>query len=670
MISIQYTTSKGEKIRTTLPLINQHYRLEDVLVNCHCSEDRWQIQLTATAPVVLKKIAIIQNIAIDKNDRILCNGFQSWSQTREFMPQERMAPMSLLLNKFASAMGDYDLYRYPFKVGVLHSWTYTYCKKNNDTYHFWASLSEQSGYTLFVFDTPQQSLTIRKECKNRLLQKSETWTALDIYTTKGTEASVFEEYKQQLLPTKRHITNTTPIAGWTSWYHYYTRVSEKIVLNNLRAFQRRQLPIQVMQIDDGWQTAVGDWTNVNAKFPNGLAQLVEQIHQAGYQAGLWIAPFVCIQQSTIFKHHKNWLLHQKSGKLVTAGYNVLWKSEMYVLDFYQTEVREYLSLVLRTLLECWRFDWLKLDFLYAVALQPPAHKTKGEAMYEAMAWLRQQTQGRTILACGVPLGSAFGQADYCRIGADVHLEWEFGILHRLRNRERVSTHNALRSTVYNRHLNGLVFGNDPDVAILRHKKHHLLPEQQMTLWLMNQIFGNVQFISDNIDDYSTNTLQIYAAQFPLQNKFVDRVEVVGNTECYVIDFRIEQLTYRSYSNWSNEPQFFDLPNDRLYFNCLNHQFEAENKILLAPYQSILYLCSALQPKTGTVIGSCGALFAGSEVKKIETSGERMLLQLFEPLPYKTQVYLVADSVGSKKLINDRWISAENIQGISIWKYYS
>ena len=60
-------------------------------------------------------------------------------------------------------------------------------------------------------------------------------------------------------------------------------------------------------------------------------------------------------------------------------------------------------------------------------------------MNDTMTFLRNSCGDKLILGCGVPLGSAFGLVDYCRIGADIHLEWEHKLLKFLENRERVST---------------------------------------------------------------------------------------------------------------------------------------------------------------------------------------------------------------------------------------
>lgn len=69
-----------------------------------------------------------------------------------------------------------------------------------------------------------------------------------------------------------------------------------------------------------------------------------------------------------------------------------------------------------------------------------------------------------ILGCGVPLAPAFGKVDFCRIGADMGLNW---MRNRFTTREDVSTPNAIYNTVFRRHLDSRAFMNDHDVFLLR-----------------------------------------------------------------------------------------------------------------------------------------------------------------------------------------------------------
>ena len=55
--------------------------------------------------------------------------------------------------------------------------------------------------------------------------------------------------------------------GWCSWYHYFHAITEEAMRSNLHALRelRSQFPIEVVQLDDGYQAALGDWDRTNAE---------------------------------------------------------------------------------------------------------------------------------------------------------------------------------------------------------------------------------------------------------------------------------------------------------------------------------------------------------------------------------------------------------------------
>ena len=76
---------------------------------------------------------------------------------------------------------------------------------------------------------------------------------------------------------------------------------------------------------------------------------------------------------------------------------------------------------------------------------------------------------------------AFGLVDYCRVSCDVSLDWDDVWYMRLFHRERVSTKQAIKNTLFRRQLNGRAYGSDPDVFFLREENCKLTAEQKRTL---------------------------------------------------------------------------------------------------------------------------------------------------------------------------------------------
>lgn len=493
--------------------------------------------------IVLQEVRAEIPLDLARSDRIFVNGFQSWTESREFEQHERIPqlkwPASALLKRY----GDYELYRYTGRQGVFHGWTYSYIRRSGKEITLFGSLSEMEGYTLFEFDVARGLLVVCRDCAG--VAVSGGYKALDFIVTTGEEDDVFDLYFGLMYrtwagrtcgaapssgssygaktytcggtgepprPVRVHHRSEaqSPLTGWTSWYKYYTKVTSDSVLRDLAAFEERGIAIGLFQIDDGWEPAIGDWlTPSPEKFPAGMSEIVRRIEEAGYMAGLWLAPFICERKSRVWKEHPDWVLRDAQGRPVKAGFNPGWSGWFYALDICNDGFREYLRQVFQKVLDEWGFDLVKLDFLYAAALLPRRTKTRGQVMCEAMRFLRDLVGTKTILGCGVPLGPAFGLVEYCRIGSDVSLAWEDRLLKAVGYRERVSTVNSIASTVGRHHLDGRAFYNDPDVIILRPERNKLTPSQRMTLFRVNASLGSIVLTSDAPSEYGERELQNY-----------------------------------------------------------------------------------------------------------------------------------------------------------------
>ena len=589
------------------------------------------------------------------DERLMINGYQSWSESREYRIDERLPGLRPLFKPVTrryhlADYGDEYFYPYPAKPGVLHSHTYTYIRRGTQA-EWLGSLSEKEGFTIFEHDTRQKTLTIRKDCAR--LEIDQSYRLFDLFIGYGAVETIATEYFDSMgIPRPR----ATAACGWTSWYRYYTGISETIILENLHAFQERQIPLDFFQIDDGYQQAIGDWLLVNDKFPRGMEALAKAIHRAGYRAGLWLAPLICEGTSVLYREHPSWLAQDEHGRPLIAGRNPGWSGRFYAIDLENKEVREYLRKVFDVVLNHWGFDMLKLDFLYAAALGPVDRKTRGQKMHEAMAFLREISGNKLLLGCGVPLGSAFGQVEYCRIGGDIGLTWENFFLKRLlRYRERISTTASLTSTIGRRHLHDKAFLNDPDVFLLRDNNLKLTAGQRHSLFLLNQVFGGLLFTSDSIDEYDAETLRRYLSQFPLCEREIESVTTAGNL--YQIRFRIGERHYLAAANLSSHQRCFDLPAG-IFFATGRYQPQSQ---CLDPYQSRCF-CE-IRTESYCILGSNSHIFPGADVEplQVSTSGEITLRR--SPQAHNAGtiwIQIPADRNGAN--INGQYFTAENRQG--------
>ena len=478
------------------------------------------------------------SMSCQKNDRIMLNGYQSWTDTRELTLKDRLFGINHIPKKIAKKYGfenygDYPFVIYSGKKGELHGFTFGYIRQDN-IINFVGSLDESKGYTILKYSGKKQLLSIEKDCAG--LEITKEFEVFDVAFLSGEYDYVFDKwFKMQEKYHNFKKTNAKPMCGYTSWYRHYEDISEEIIKNDLAGMLSLPQKIDIFQIDDGYETAVGDWLSIDEKkFPNGIKTVCDEIHNQNILAGLWLAPFVCETKSEIYKNHKDWLRKDENGNFVKCGSN--W-SGFYALDLYNSEVIAYLEKVFDTVLNQWGFDMVKLDFLYAADRVPTKDKTRGQQMWEAMELLRRLCGNKLILGCGVPLAPAFGKVDFCRIGCDVSLDWNDKMYMRMLHRERISTRNTICDSIYRRGLNGRAFLNDPDVFLLRDNNIKLSENQKLQLATVNGLFGSLWFTSDDCSLYSPEKIQNFSKVLKLHK--AKNIKVSDNRKSIFIEYNLD-----------------------------------------------------------------------------------------------------------------------------------
>lgn len=313
--------------------------------------------------------------------------------------------------------------------------------------------------------------------------------------------------------------------GWCSWYHFYQKVTSQDIQRNLQACLklRTHLPLDLIQIDDGFESQVGDWLNFSERFPEGVAPLAKEIKQAGFTPGLWLAPFIVHPRSQLRKQHPGWLLRNRLGLPVNAGF--LWNTFTTALDLTNPEALEYVCKVIHTAVHEWGFPFLKLDFLFAAALSgryKDPTKTRAQVLRMGLKAIRE-TAGRDafLLGCGCPLGPAVGLVDGMRIGEDVDVRWEPSYLNIkpvFRNEPSIpgarnSTHNTVARAALHQHW----WINDPDCLLLRTDTEFTQAEVESQATLIAMSGGSLLF-SDDLPEVPTERLRIAEALLPIIGK--------------------------------------------------------------------------------------------------------------------------------------------------------
>ena len=491
---------------------------EDAHVKVEASFDGEVIEVAVT-PAVALTVELFQvklRHAFATEEMVLMNGYQSWTDTREMPAWERMkglrgVPPAAVKRWALDGGGDYDFVRYSGKRGEQHGFTYATFRRGEGMVLV-GSLDETGGFTLIKANANVGEVVLETEPPARVLAAGGRVVLGRYAICRGVLDECYDRWFALSGVRARPV---KPVVGYTSWYRHYGDITAEKLLADLTDIDTKGTPIvasmgkwahRLFQIDDGY-CKVGDWLDVDqGDFPQGLAPLTDRIRERGFMPGLWVAPYVCERESRLFEEHRDWLLRDEAGNLVPTGSH--W-SGGYALDTLNVDVRSYVLEVLQTMTREWGFKLLKVDFLYAACKVPHGGKNRGELMADAMQLLRAGVgEDALILGCGVPLASAFGVVDYCRIGCDVGLDWDDAPYMRGLHRERVSTRLSLRNTRNRAPLDGRAFGNDPDVFFLRDDVK-LTEARRDELLFDDARFGSVLLTSDDKDQWTRHMRKRY-----------------------------------------------------------------------------------------------------------------------------------------------------------------
>ena len=483
-----------------------------------------RVTITIKAKEDIELISALYNVpySFTKKDLIFLNGYQSWTDTKEtyFSEREKLSKRAArfkgelsfektkdnLLNKYAFDRYGDALF-YPYSKHKLHGYDVFYVKGFKQCFSF--NYNYKMAMLTYEIDKKKKSLNMYSDIKHFKLHKGEEFKIFDFAIYDNVEEGL-KEFKTffSLLEDKK-------ILGYTSWYNYYQDIKEDIILRDLEGLDNR---FNLFQIDDGYETFVGDWLDIDKKkFPNGLKDIVTKIHDKGFKAGIWLAPFVAEEKSKLYINHKELFKKDENGNPIKCGGN--W-SGFYVLDLENSEAISYIKKCLNYYMDL-GFDFFKLDFLYAVSLPKYDKYTRAMITDYAYKLLRDTLKDKMILGCGALPIQSRGYFDYLRVGPDVSLIFDDVWFMRFAHRERISTKVTLQNTIYRSIFNRHIFLNDPDVFLLRSNNIKLSNKQKEAILIIDALFGSVLMTSDNIKDYDDNSNELLNYAFDLAKNAKD-----------------------------------------------------------------------------------------------------------------------------------------------------
>jgi len=385
----------------------------------------------------------------------------------------------------------------------------------------------------------------------------------------------------------------TPITGWSSWYFYFEKINLEKFEENLKSAKKLNPKIELFQLDDGYQSAVGDWLDWNEKFPIKPEALVEEIHQEGYKAGIWLAPFLATSASKLFERHPEWFLRNERGELVLAMFNPSWKGLFaYALDTTHPEFQKWLKELVEKLVKEYGFDFLKLDFIYSVLLPGKRYDPKitgAQALRKGLEIIRETAGDNCyILGCGAPLGPSIGLVDGMRVSQDTArrwsnlLDWFFGlnITPGFRN---CLKNNLARSLTANR-----LWALDPDCLILSQEKKLTKEEIQSQLVIFYLLAGQV-LLSEEITKLDEEQLRWFSFCLPVAQAPAEPIDLFDREFPEELFLSGEGNSLLGLFNWRDEPKPVRLNLARYGLKGRYHLFEFWSKEYLGEVEDKIEL---------------------------------------------------------------------------------
>jgi alpha-galactosidase len=454
----------------------------------------------------------------------LRNGYQSWSTVRSYLPKDKPLRPWLQLVSLASS----NLANLPSNVpGLFSSEMYTVITDRSSGEAFLVGQDapfDQYFYirlNLYRHRSRRSYFELTYDFGRKLIPPGRTVELSGIIIARGTTASLQHRYFAELRRTAAPRVPSQNVHGWCSWYYYYTRITPRIITRNIEAARRARdelgARIDFIQIDDGYEQAVGDWLRLKPAFEGEMSRLADTIREAGFRPGLWIAPFVASRKSQLLRIHPEYALRDEHGRRIVAGFNFFWRGRYYYgLDITNPRFEEYIRRVVRTVVGEWGFPYLKCDFLFAGCLRGGTHHdlelSRAEVLRTGMEMIREEAEAHTddevfLVGCGMPLVTGIGTVDAMRVGPDTGGYWIEKKGKLLRTGAMVGVRNSIRNSVLRAPMHRALWLNDPDCLMLRTEGTKLTAAQRRTQINAIALTGGLLLYSDDFAELDAQILR-------------------------------------------------------------------------------------------------------------------------------------------------------------------
>ncbi len=393
-------------------------------VSVELTETELGLSFTAQSPCSLESIGLDGGAEVPGAKAWLSNGFQSWSQSGVLALAEDVGE-----DELADALadrGDSEVVRDGRALSFWHGFV-----ASDEAALFTGVLTTERWRSWMRYvkdDQLEEPFGVHVVMQSGgmgehiSVEAGETVAGERWFIASGPKVhAVMAEYGKAL-PSRRKTVEAVADAGWNSWYELWDSVDETAVRENaalvkpmLQNVLGTETPLRIT-VDDGWQQAWGEWLP-NDKFPSGLDGLAEDLSADGFEMGVWLAPLLVSENSSLVTDHPDWFVQGTTWSHLVNG-------KMYILDVTHPDAATHLREAVARIAG-WGYGLLKIDFLFAGTFEGGRYEdvTPMQAYHRALSIIREGVGEDVILvAVGAPGQASFPHVDAWRLGGDIAVD--------------------------------------------------------------------------------------------------------------------------------------------------------------------------------------------------------------------------------------------------------
>jgi alpha-galactosidase len=436
-----------------------------------------------------------------------------------------------------------------------------------------------------------------------------------------------------------------PPTGWCPWRQFFGSDETADTEANLALIDEYDLPLDVILVDDGYQSAIGDWLVANPRFPESMKKVADRIRAAGHTPGIWTAPFGAAADSRLFAQHPGWFIQDSQGQ-PTVAWEHASRPQCYALDPTNPDAAAWLADTFRALRHKWGYTFFKIDHLFAAAVPGRRHdatSTRAGSLRRGLEIIREAVgDDAFLLACGAPQVVCTGLVDGMRIGPDAAPRWTPQEL----DLAEPAQLNALRNSIARAPFHSRLWLNDPDCLMVRRRGNdsNLLLNEVRTQVALTALLGGLTLDSDDLTRVRPGRLKYLRQALPPTGVSARPLDLFDNELPRTLLLPVERDWGRWWVaasiNWQDQTvettvrlDELGLPFDRYHvydFWRRRYLGTARDEVILSlhrPHETRVLLFKAIDEQPDLLTSTFHVCQGTVEVKKVEQIRENSGLSL-------------------------------------------